>query len=362
MNEDKCVPVPESIALFFQNGSSDKVYQAQLVTNGEGGWLVNFQYGGRGKALRPGTKTKTPVDYNVAKNAYDKLVKSKMAKGYTEDGSGIAFSDTENAGRVTGYLPQLLNEVTLDDVIALFDTRVPLWLQIKHDGERRGMLGDDHTAIGANRKGLEVPLEAQIHAASIALSRQCGGELVLDTEDMGNHLAVFDVLNFKGKDLKPQGFGTRATCLARVNNEIQRHGLHQHLKVDMPGRPKTTEQIITFVDNARAANEEGVVIRTNAIYTSGRPNSGGPVLKLKFWKSATCRVRSVHDTKASIGIEVWDIVPGEAPTWVPVGNCTVPAKYGIPKIGDLVEIKYLYAYKGGSLFEPSFKGYRKDLT
>lgn len=50
----------ESIALAFTEGSSDKVYHAQLEAKGEG-YTVNFQYGRRGGTLASGSKTPEPV-------------------------------------------------------------------------------------------------------------------------------------------------------------------------------------------------------------------------------------------------------------------------------------------------------------
>ena len=35
--------------------------------------------------------------------------------------------------------------------------------------------------------------------------------------------------------------------------------------------------------------------------------------------------------------------------------------FDIPKHGDVVEIRYLYAYEGGSLFQPVYLGVRDDL-
>jgi bifunctional non-homologous end joining protein LigD len=46
----------------------------------------------------------------------------------------------------------------------------------------------------------------------------------------------------------------------------------------------------------------------------------------------------------------------------PVGNCTIPANYEIPQVGDLVEIRYLYAYLGGSLYQPIYEGIRNDIS
>ena len=71
----------ESISLYFQEGSSDKEYHAQLESHDEG-WIVNFQYGRRGSALQAGSKTAQPLPYEEAKKIYDKVVREKIGKGY----------------------------------------------------------------------------------------------------------------------------------------------------------------------------------------------------------------------------------------------------------------------------------------
>jgi bifunctional non-homologous end joining protein LigD len=73
----------EKITLYYKEGSSDKVYQASLEPK-DGGYVVNFAYGRRGTTLQTGTKTQSAVDYGAAKAIYDKLIKEKTAKGYTE--------------------------------------------------------------------------------------------------------------------------------------------------------------------------------------------------------------------------------------------------------------------------------------
>lgn len=80
----------ESVSLYFSQGSSDKEYHASLEKKDKG-WVVNFKYGRRGSASNTGTKTEEPVDYGVAKSVYDKLVVSKVAKGYVPDESGKVF-------------------------------------------------------------------------------------------------------------------------------------------------------------------------------------------------------------------------------------------------------------------------------
>jgi bifunctional non-homologous end joining protein LigD len=45
---------------------------------------------------------------------------------------------------------------------------------------------------------------------------------------------------------------------------------------------------------------------------------------------------------------------------IPVGNCTIPPNKEVPAAG-VVEIRYLYAYEGGSLYQPTYIGVRDDL-
>ena len=72
------------ISLFFQQGRSDKVYEADLCELEEGQYVVNFRYGRRGKNLKEGTKTKSPVELSKAEAIFDKLVSEKESKGYLQ--------------------------------------------------------------------------------------------------------------------------------------------------------------------------------------------------------------------------------------------------------------------------------------
>jgi bifunctional non-homologous end joining protein LigD len=93
--------------LYYREGSSDKVYQAQLKQVKDG-YKVEFQYGRRGGTLAVGTKTINPVDLDTANKLFDALVKSKKAKGYTEGDEGTPYlgSSVED----TGIHCQLLTE------------------------------------------------------------------------------------------------------------------------------------------------------------------------------------------------------------------------------------------------------------
>jgi len=86
-----------AISLYFREGSSDKVYHAQIVPNGDDLYAVNFQYGRRGSTLQTGAKTAVPVALAEARKIFNKLVTEKKAKGYTEGERGVLYSGGELA-------------------------------------------------------------------------------------------------------------------------------------------------------------------------------------------------------------------------------------------------------------------------
>lgn len=100
----------ESITLYYREGSSDKVYQTSIQSESSG-YMVHFAYGRRGSTLTTGTKTQTPVDYPQAKILFDKLVREKIAKGYTPGEDGTHYQSVTKAARTTDIQCQLLNPV-----------------------------------------------------------------------------------------------------------------------------------------------------------------------------------------------------------------------------------------------------------
>ena len=78
--------IVRSARLWFKGGTSDKVYEVDLVENeGLGGptrFLVNFRYGRRGASLREGTKTTSPASREAADRIFDSVVVSKVNEGY----------------------------------------------------------------------------------------------------------------------------------------------------------------------------------------------------------------------------------------------------------------------------------------
>jgi bifunctional non-homologous end joining protein LigD len=101
----------------------------------------------------------------------------------------------------------------------------------------------------------------------------------------------------------------------------------------------------TFFGALRTMNAEGAVFKlASAVYAAGRPSSGGPALKFKFTTTGSFIVAE-HNTTRSVGLKLFRQKHL-------CGNVTIPPNLPIPKIGEIVEVRYLYAFRGGSLYQP----------
>ncbi|HEX4949440.1 MAG TPA: HEAT repeat domain-containing protein, partial [Blastocatellia bacterium] len=77
----------QQTCLYFQQGSSDKVYEVDLCEIGTNQFVVNFRYGRRGTTLKEGTKTIAPVARAEADKLFQALVSEKTRKGYLPAGT-----------------------------------------------------------------------------------------------------------------------------------------------------------------------------------------------------------------------------------------------------------------------------------
>lgn len=336
----------EKISLYFSEGASDKEYHAQLVAQ-DGGYKVFFQYGRRGAALQSGSKTENPIPYDKAKKIYDRLVSEKTSKGYTTGATGAAFQSSDMEARVSGFLPQLLNAIEEADVDRYIND--PDYIaQEKMDGDRRMTSKKGLVVDGINRKGLVVALPMSLVDPLLMASV----DLVLDSEIIGDVLYVFDAVECGGLDMKSRRFESRFEVATEIVESIGRGNIR------IVPLARTAAEKRALFNEVKARNGEGVVFKLkDAPYTPGRPASYGPQLKYKFVESASCLVEKVNEGKRSVALCMLD----KNGKCVPVGNVTIPANYEVPKPGVIVEIRYLYAYLGGSLFQPVYCGERDDI-
>lgn len=328
------------------SGRAQAIYQIAVEPSGDG-FVVNFAYGRRGSTLTTGAKTASPVPFDQAKKIYDKLVKEKTAKGYTPGQDGTRYQQTDKADRATGIVPQLLNAVEECDA-QKYIASADWWSQEKFDGRRVLVRRVGDTITGINRLGLAIDLpEPIVHHARTIGSQQW----LIDGEAIGDTLFAFDLLESACANLRMQPYAKRMRALAVI---VGSDG----------GAPIRTVETATsatakqaMLGRLKGANKEGIVFKRHlAPHSVGRPASGGDWLKIKFTAMASCIVAGANPGKRSVAIELID---GEQR--VSVGNVTIPPNQAIPKAGQIAEIRYLYAFSGGSLYQPVYLCVRDDV-
>ncbi len=332
----------QQITLYYREGASDKVYQAAIESQG-GGYIVNFAYCRRGATLTTGTKTQTPVDLPTAKRVFDKLIAEKTAKGYTPGADGTPYQHSDK--QASGILPQLLNTVEHEELETLLNDRQHV-MQEKHDGRRLMLRKLTHTITGINKLGVVTGFPA-IVAEEIQVAE---ADFLIDGEIVGEEYHAFDLLELDGDDLRGRTYQERYLHLMNLLASF----CHRHIMLVETAH--TPEQKQALFEQLKAEDKEGVVFkRLDAPSVAGRPNSGGPQLKFKFHETASFIVTKVNG-KRSVGLMLFD-----GDKVVPVGNVTIPQNHEVPQVGAIVECRYLYAYPGGSIFQPVYLGVRDDI-
>lgn len=354
----------KSIKLLCQDGHSDKEYNIFLNKDPiSGDYKVDVAYGRRGNAINTGTKTQSPVALYVASREFDKLVNEKLAKGYvvsSNSASPVVINTTESeepvdeptedkpaVRRSPKIFPQLLNPISEEEATIYIENKE--WLaQEKLDGKRIIIKVDEGEVYATNRRGVSCAIPQKVEEA---LSKMVNA--ILDGELVNGKYIIFDGLELYRDNLKNLGVENRFNTITKAVKE--------RILLANPEAP------IGIVECAISSKEkqalydslktkEGVVFKLkNSPYTAGRPASGGSQLKCKFWSSATVQVLNIND-KRSVEVGIASSKPG----LLSIGNVSVPPNYELPKIGDLVEVKYLYYFPGGSLFQPQYLGIRDD--
>lgn len=334
-----------STSLYFREGNSDKVYHAAIEPKGDG-YIVSFAYGRRGSTLTTGAKTDDPLPLETATKVFNKLVASKLAKGYQySDQAGSVYRQSGNEGNDSGIRCQLLNPVEESEVQALLCGRTHC-LQEKFDGRRMLVRKQGDEVIGINRRGLVIAIPDLIRDEV----RRIRHDFLIDGEAVGERFHAFDLLEFDGIDQRSVRYIDRFVRLQTI----------------LPQRSPVLRPVETYLapsdklrvfDELKENHSEGVVLKDiDAPFSPGRPNSGGTMLKFKFVESASFVVTGIN-AKRSVSLGLYD-----GDKLVPAGNVTIPPNHEIPKTGDVVECAYLYAFKeSGSIYQPVYQGKRADI-
>jgi bifunctional non-homologous end joining protein LigD len=334
----------ETITLYYREGPSDKVYQASIQSKDDG-YHVHFAYGRRGSTLNTGSKTPKPVEFQIAKGIYDKLVREKTAKGYRPGADTPIQVPVEDPKQPSGIQCQLLNPIEEKEA-ALLLFNPAYWMQEKMDGRRLLIRKQGDVITGINRLGFITSVPEPI----LASAAKYPGDFIIDGEAVGDMLHAFDLLLFDADDLRSLGFSSRYLKLRDLLGEFD----HPHIRIVDARFPP---QAAGWFSQIQSEGKEGVVFKhVDAPYTPGRPNSGGPQLKYKFYETASFIVASVNP-KRSVSLNVF-----EGNTARPAGNVTIPPNHEVPAPGDIVEVRYLYAFReSGCIYQPVYQGPRDDI-
>jgi bifunctional non-homologous end joining protein LigD len=335
----------QSTSLHYHEGNSDKVYQAAIEPK-DGGYIVTFAYGRRGNTLNTGIKNETPVQLETATKLFNKLVASKVAKGYQPDGEvAKPYQQSGDEGRDSGIRCQLLNAIDESELSRLLTGRTHC-LQKKHDGRRLMVRKQGGEITGINRRGLVVAIPDSIREAI----EHIPFDVLIDGEAVGDTLHAFDLLEVKGNCFRQRRYIDRFSGLIMV------------IPPNLPALRWVSTSIdpndkVEIYEELRSTNREGVVFKeVDAPYSPGRPNSGGSQLKYKFVESASFIVTARND-KRSVSLGLYD-----GDTLVSAGNVTIPPNHAIPQVGNVVDARYLYALKqSGCIYQPVYLGVRTDI-
>ena len=337
--------VIKAVALYCKSGSSDKEYRLQITEIDDAVYNVDFMYGRRGQALKCGTKNKIPLGIEAAEKIYNSILKEKL----TDSPPYIAVSESYygvmgtapvvQASNESIFIPHLLKPIDEDAVEAFLKDNL-YCMQEKMDGKHVTMEFSNHRLVVRNKKGKSIGFNEDIE-------NYFDFPCFIDCEQIGDKFYVFDMMAFNGDSLHQHSYPNRIKLLNKY--------------FDVPSPFKVLPVASGYMEKSRMYKrllkdgKEGVVFKkVNADYEPGARNLS--MVKFKFYSTLTAMVCDEgRGGKRSVGLKLHG--DGE---WINVGNVSIPINHEVPKPGDCVEIKYLYAYKGGSLFQPIYLGKRDD--
>jgi bifunctional non-homologous end joining protein LigD len=353
MHENNTTPAAQTVTLFNRTPGRDAVYILELKEV-DGRWQLFYSNGRRGSTLTTKPVTQ-PVAYEIALKAFESKKRSKLAGGYHPaeyfgegDASAQTHVATSDGERETGVFPQLLTEADEREADE-FIRDSAWWMQEKFDGKRIILDVTSGRVRAINRRGLVCGISESIRSAAVALSSEFG-DFRLDGEAMGDTFVVFDCHSINVYDLSGCAYSARLSNFTGLVRQ-------------MPPALRLADVWMTETEKAehfariKAEGREGVVFKRHAApYTAGRPNSGGDQRKVKFTATVTVVVERVNAKRSFSMLAYVDGQPTN------IGNCTVPANRELPTAGQFIEVRYLYSYPGGCLFQPRYVDLRDDLT
>ena len=176
-------------------------------------------------------------------------------------------------------------------------------------------------------------------------------DVAIDSEAIGDNVFAFDLVELDGVDIRSWPYRERLAALMNLLFSVQQRVIR------LVDTAFTAHQKLEMLQKLKEEKREGIVFKQIfAPYTPGRPFSGGNQLKHKFVASLSALVSKVNQQR-SIGISLFG-----KNGWQTAGNVTIPANQSVPRVGEVVEVRYLYAHRQSDvLYQPGYLGKRDDV-
>lgn len=356
----------KSIRLFFQEGSSDKLYCATLLEDA-GAYTVKVEWGRRGSALNSGNKA-VKVSLAIAEKTFDKLVREKTGKGYqpiTEVVQPAAVAPPEGEGSGSkvggkrakvGHAAQLLNAIE-DSELETFLKDDRYVAQQKLDGHRAVAQVTKDEVVATNRAGqrTQVPQGLLDGLTDLPEGTIVDGEVV--AHESGHVYWLFDVLRVGERDVTSLGYMARWQIL----DEELEPGLSGDVKVLAVAAEHAKKRALH--DRLAKGKAEGIVFKdAKAAYVAGRPASGGTQRKHKFIKSADVVLLSNAGNAYQMAVYDEGALVHVGKVFAGTTNESRKQLDALLGAGEqpVAEVKYLYATDDDQLFQPVFVRVRDD--
>lgn len=309
--------------------------------------------GRRGSALQSDVKA-DGTNYEEAKRIYDRILREKTGKGYqiaqaSANGNGAIAVGLPTTKEHSGHTPELLTPIEEKEALLLAQD-ASWWFQQKFDGRRLAVQKSQGKYSAINKLGQIVPIDFRL---TEALDRVQAQGFLVDGEITDSRFYVWDLLSLNDTDLRIQSYEIRYVHLTQ-----HFRGVGDVLRVcETAMTPKAK---CDFVKKMHDANAEGFVCKNrNAAYAGGR---AGHHYKCKFVATASFIVGPKPDKRADDGhrsIAVY-LLDDNRPRFM--GTVGVPDRYPLPRVEQIVEVRYLYCHPGpeGKLIQATYFGKVRD--
>ncbi len=234
--------------------------------------------------------------------------------------------------------PELLTEISPQQAAQrIVDSR--FGLQEKRDGVRLLVKRHGKKFEGWNKKGQPTAVHPLLTSALCSLNVD---DFTLDGEFESPHFYCWDLLSAQGTDLSDYRYGERYKIL-----QVFRGCPSVTVLPCWTDEGDKERMVYEF----RAQRAEGVVFKNlDAPYRPGRAHQH---FKLKFHQSATTRVVQVDPLRDRVSLEMLD-----DNLWRTVCGLKVPN--GTVRLGEFVEVRYLFGTRDKKLVQPVFLRVRDD--